>query len=171
MTYGILVQSPVNRTRPDRFGFVGWFEAKVHHIRGTAPSGAVGEKLLLQDREFTCKECSAAFVFTVGEQEFYLTKGLRHAPQRCSACRGAGRAAEIPARRASTPWLGQNGEARKRENGGDAGSEWTRRQMTDIRCVQCGEAAQVPFQPRGDRPVYCRACYAAVRGVTSGESL
>jgi CxxC-x17-CxxC domain-containing protein len=130
-----------------------------------------GEELLLQDREFTCKECGSTFVFTVGEQEFYLTKGLQHAPQRCANCRRIGRPAEIPARRATAPWSAPGGMGRKKEFGGDVGSEWARRQMTEIRCVQCGETAQVPFQPRGDRPVYCRTCYAAARGVAAGESL
>ncbi len=27
-------------------------------------------------------------------------------------------------------------------------------------CANCGQATQVPFQPRGDRPVYCRECFA-----------
>ena len=135
------------------------------------PDGGSGEELLLQDREFTCKECGSTFVFTVGEQEFYLTKGLQHAPQRCAECRRIGRVPEMPARRATTSRPASGGMARKKEFGGNVDNEWARRQMTEIRCEQCGEAAQVPFQPRGDRPVYCRACYAAARGVAVGESL
>ena len=27
-------------------------------------------------------------------------------------------------------------------------------------CRDCGRETQVPFQPRGDRPVYCRECLA-----------
>jgi len=132
-----------------------------------APDRGSGEDLLLQDREFTCKECGSTFVFTVGEQEFYLTKGLQHAPQRCSECRRLGRTSESPAGRAAALWTAPGHMARKK----DVGSEWARRQMTEIRCEQCGETAQVPFQPRGDRPVYCRTCYAAVRGIAVGESL
>ena len=30
-------------------------------------------------------------------------------------------------------------------------------------CDGCGQPTQVPFQPRGDRPVYCRACFEANR--------
>jgi CxxC-x17-CxxC domain-containing protein len=26
-------------------------------------------------------------------------------------------------------------------------------------CASCGREAQVPFQPREDRPVYCSDCY------------
>lgn len=145
---------------------------KVFHFHGMAPDGGSGDRALLQDRELRCKECGSAFVFTVGEQEFYLTKGLRHAPQRCSGCRSRGKVAEGSSRRAAVPWTRKDtGGARVKEHGGDAGSEWARRQMTDIRCVQCGETAQVPFQPRENRPVYCRACYAAVRGVAGSEAL
>jgi CxxC-x17-CxxC domain-containing protein len=133
------------------------------------PGGGSGEELLLQDREFTCKECGSTFVFTVGEQEFYLTKGLQHAPQRCAECRRIGRASEFPARRATVSWPASGGTARKKEFGGQVGSEWARRQMTEIRCVQCGEVTMVPFQPRGDRPVYCKSCYAQARGMQGSE--
>jgi CxxC-x17-CxxC domain-containing protein len=27
-------------------------------------------------------------------------------------------------------------------------------------CAECGRDTEVPFEPRGDRPVYCRDCYA-----------
>jgi CxxC-x17-CxxC domain-containing protein len=30
-------------------------------------------------------------------------------------------------------------------------------------CAQCGKDAQVPFEPRSDRPVYCSDCYTKVR--------
>lgn len=33
------------------------------------------------------------------------------------------------------------------------------REMHDIVCADCGKAAQVPFKPSGDRPVYCPECY------------
>jgi CxxC-x17-CxxC domain-containing protein len=28
-------------------------------------------------------------------------------------------------------------------------------------CSQCGGVAEVPFNPRGDKPVYCRDCFQA----------
>ncbi|MEG1192882.1 MAG: CxxC-x17-CxxC domain-containing protein [Clostridia bacterium] len=31
--------------------------------------------------------------------------------------------------------------------------------MYDVVCDSCGRPTQVPFQPRGDRPVYCRDCF------------
>ena len=30
-------------------------------------------------------------------------------------------------------------------------------------CSQCGKETQVPFQPRGDKPVYCSDCFAEQR--------
>jgi CxxC-x17-CxxC domain-containing protein len=30
-------------------------------------------------------------------------------------------------------------------------------------CNQCGQSTEVPFVPRGDRPVYCSACYSDIR--------
>ena len=35
--------------------------------------------------------------------------------------------------------------------------------MYDVVCAECGQPTQVPFQPRGDRPVYCRACFEKQR--------
>ena len=37
------------------------------------------------------------------------------------------------------------------------------RQMFTVICDGCGCETQVPFQPRGDRPVYCRECFEAQR--------
>ena len=34
------------------------------------------------------------------------------------------------------------------------------REMFSATCSQCGGVAEVPFQPRGDKPVYCRDCFA-----------
>jgi CxxC-x17-CxxC domain-containing protein len=28
-------------------------------------------------------------------------------------------------------------------------------------CAECGQETEVPFEPRGDRPVYCRTCFAS----------
>jgi len=32
-------------------------------------------------------------------------------------------------------------------------------QMYPAVCAACGKGTEVPFQPREDRPVYCRDCY------------
>lgn len=36
--------------------------------------------------------------------------------------------------------------------------------MFDATCSKCGQPTQVPFQPSGDRPVYCSNCFKEVRG-------
>ena len=33
------------------------------------------------------------------------------------------------------------------------------REMHKATCADCGQETEVPFQPSGDRPVYCRECY------------
>jgi CxxC-x17-CxxC domain-containing protein len=41
----------------------------------------------------------------------------------------------------------------------------TPRQMHPAACAECGMMTEVPFIPRGDRPVYCSSCYNKIRGV------
>lgn len=84
------------------------------------------------DKTLTCRECNEEFTFTVGEQEFFRSKGLINEPARCPACRVARRRAQ------------------------QSGME---RPMYDIVCDSCGADAKVPFEPRGDRPVYCSDCF------------
>jgi len=31
--------------------------------------------------------------------------------------------------------------------------------MYPAKCANCGKETEVPFQPRGDKPVYCRDCF------------
>ena len=50
-------------------------------------------------------------------------------------------------------------ERRRREREG--GKE--QRQMYTVECAECGKETQVPFEPKGDRPVYCRDCFNARR--------
>ncbi|TME68042.1 MAG: hypothetical protein E6I48_17285, partial [Chloroflexi bacterium] len=33
------------------------------------------------------------------------------------------------------------------------------REMFTATCSNCGKEARVPFQPRGDKPVYCSDCF------------
>jgi CxxC-x17-CxxC domain-containing protein len=35
--------------------------------------------------------------------------------------------------------------------------------MHDVICSNCGKQAQVPFEPRTDRPVYCSECFEVRR--------
>jgi CxxC-x17-CxxC domain-containing protein len=35
--------------------------------------------------------------------------------------------------------------------------------MFKATCSDCGGVAELPFQPSGDRPVYCRDCFSKHR--------
>ena len=43
----------------------------------------------MQDKKIICKDCGKEFVFTVGEQEFYQSRGFENEPVRCPDCRNA----------------------------------------------------------------------------------
>lgn len=95
---------------------------------------------MYQDRYLTCRDCGVEFVFSASEQEFFAEKGFTNEPGRCPECRAA----------------------RKAQNrGGDRGGY--NRQMYPAQCASCGKETEVPFQPRGDRPVYCRECFQSNR--------
>lgn len=38
------------------------------------------------------------------------------------------------------------------------------RQMFEAVCNECGNSCKVPFQPRGDKPVYCSNCFGDKKG-------
>ena len=99
------------------------------------------------DKPLTCRDCGNPFTFTEGEQEFFAQKGFTNEPTRCPECRSA----------------------RKSQRGGggnyDSRGSYDRapREMFEAQCTQCGGIARVPFQPRGDKPVYCSACFEQQR--------
>ena len=39
--------------------------------------------------------------------------------------------------------------------------------MFTATCSNCGKEARVPFQPRGDKPVYCSECFEERSGRSS----
>jgi CxxC-x17-CxxC domain-containing protein len=113
--------------------------------------------ITLQDKTLTCRDCGQAFTFTVSEQEFFAQKGFTNSPSRCPECRAARKARQAATGR--TPGgFGSFGGYVRRE-----------REMFPAVCSQCGKATTVPFQPRGDRPVYCSDCYATQRPSYSSE--
>lgn len=88
----------------------------------------------LTERTLICQDCGQEFIFTIGEQEFYQEKGFQNEPKRCPDCR----------------------KSRKMNRGGGGSRE---RRMYTIVCDGCGSEAQVPFEPREGRPVYCKNCF------------
>ena len=99
-----------------------------------------------QDRTITCVECGSDFTFSTEDQEFHASRGYTNDPKRCPSCRQS--------RRASSGG-----------GGGFGGSYGDRplRQMHPAVCAECGKDTEVPFQPTGDRPVYCSDCYNKVK--------
>jgi CxxC-x17-CxxC domain-containing protein len=91
-----------------------------------------------EDKTLTCRDCGMSFVFTAGEQGFYLEKGLLNEPQRCPSCRAN----------------------RRRDRAGG-------RELTTVTCANCGGEATVPFVPRLDRPVYCSNCFEQERATVA----
>jgi len=96
-----------------------------------------------QDKSIQCSDCGATFTFSVEEQEFFQSRGYTNEPKRCPACR----------------------QARKTERYGSSGSGGygSSRQMYPVTCAECGKQTEVPFEPRGDRPVYCSDCYRKIK--------
>jgi CxxC-x17-CxxC domain-containing protein len=56
------------------------------------------------------------------------------------------------ARKPQPPVVSSNEPRRERERG--HGNNYT------AICAQCGQDCEVPFRPSGNRPVYCRGCFA-----------
>jgi CxxC-x17-CxxC domain-containing protein len=94
-----------------------------------------------QDKSLTCADCGKGFVFSAADQEFFQSKGYTNEPKRCPECR----------------------QSRKSTRTGSSSSYGAPRQMFPATCAQCGKATEVPFQPRGDKPVYCSDCYRQTR--------
>ncbi len=44
------------------------------------------------------------------------------------------------------------------------------RQMFQATCSKCGQTAEVPFRPTGDRPVFCSNCFKSQGNLTSSSS-
>ena len=100
-----------------------------------------------QDKSLTCSDCSTSFTFSAQEQEQFATRGYTNEPKRCPPCREARKAQQ------------NGGNSSSSGSYGNRSYSATPRQMFPIKCSTCGKDAQVPFEPRGDRPVYCSDCY------------
>ncbi len=92
-----------------------------------------------QEKSLQCSDCSATFTFSIEDQEFYQSKGFTNEPKRCPECRQTRKAVRY---------------------GSGYGAP---RQMFPVTCAECGKSTEVPFQPRGDKPVYCSDCYRKIQ--------
>ena len=48
-------------------------------------------------------------------------------------------------------------------NGGRGGFNRRPREMHKATCGDCGKECEVPFEPSGDKPVYCNECFQSHR--------
>ena len=88
------------------------------------------------DKNLTCIDCGATFLFSADDQEFYSRKGFTNEPKRCKPCRD-----------------------KRKTAGGDS----RERALYTVTCDACGKQTQVPFNPTNGKPVYCRDCYQSRR--------
>ncbi len=98
-----------------------------------------------EDQHIHCADCGQSFVFSAEDQEFYAQKRYS-APKRCATCR---------ANRKMNDSRGGGGGG-NRSRGGYGGSS---KPQCKVICSACGCETTVPFEPKGDRPVYCSDCY------------
>ena len=92
-----------------------------------------------QDRTLSCLDCGQSFTFSADDQAYHAEKGYTNEPKRCPSCRAA------------------------RRNDRNGGFGRGPREMHPVVCAECGKDTTVPFQPRGDRPVYCSDCFSKQR--------
>ena len=92
------------------------------------------------DKSIQCSDCGTTFTFSASEQELFQSRGYTNEPKRCPSCR----------------------QARKSERN-DSSSYGAPRQMFPATCADCGKETEVPFEPRGDKPVYCSDCYRKIK--------
>lgn len=83
----------------------------------------------LEDKTLMCKDCGNKFVWTKGEQKFFLDKGLQNIPKRCKPCTAVYKA-KLQEKR-PTWW---------------------------IQCTSCRKKAEVPFEPKSE-DVLCEECF------------
>ena len=100
------------------------------------------------DLVLQCSECGQDFVFTAMEQQFFQERGYSLL-KRCKPCRQA---------KQSAGSYGQQDSERAAGYNSSTGAE------TTVVCASCGQTTTVPFEPRGDRPVYCKSCYRPKQG-------
>lgn len=89
----------------------------------------------MPDQTIDCVDCSLPFTFTEKEQAFYKERGLTPT-KRCVSCRSK----------------------RRREREGQPPQ-----QFHEATCAKCNATCQVPFVPRGDKPVYCHPCFKQIQ--------
>jgi CxxC-x17-CxxC domain-containing protein len=122
------------------------FNSHKHWMTRTQPTIQERSSMSFQEKSLLCSSCGTSFTFTAQEQERFASLGVIHEPMRCSWCRAARKI-----------------QLNEKANGSGNYGFSPQRQFFPATCAQCGRHTQVPFQPRGSKPVYCSDCYNKVR--------
>ncbi len=138
----------------------------------------------LSDVTLPCRDCNQPFLFTVGEQAYYASRGIVNPPSRCKSCREKYKAMADQTLQCSDcnqPFTFTKGEQKfyqqhnmtaptrckscreqhKAQSTISVKVSGQSRQLYAATCADCGNQTQVPFQPKPGRAIYCRACYPA----------
>lgn len=83
----------------------------------------------LADKVLVCSDCGNKFVWTAGEQKFFIDKGLMNVPKRCKICTAQYKA---KLREKHPTW-------------------WAT-------CSSCHKKSEVTFEPKSDL-IYCQECF------------
>jgi CxxC-x17-CxxC domain-containing protein len=97
------------------------------------------------DRLLTCADCGGEFIFTAGEQLFFVDKQFKNDPKRCKPCKSR-----------------RSGASTNASTTGPAAAGLSRTE-TRTECSECGIVTTVPFKPTQGRPVLCRQCFKSKR--------
>ena len=101
--------------------------------------------MISKAKSIQCSDCGATFTFNIEEQDLFHSKGYNYAPKRCPSCRQARKTRQY------------SNSANGYKN--DSYNYRPRRQMFPAICIECGRDIRVPFEPYGDKPIYCNDCY------------
>ena len=105
----------------------------------------------ITDQSIQCMDCNEDFIWTAGEQRFFLDKKLQNPPKRCKQCKKAKN-------------LRIEAVAKGRATGK------LERIEVKAQCAQCETVTTVPFYPSQGRPVYCRACFLEMNTNANGAN-
>lgn len=83
----------------------------------------------LEDKYLICQDCGNKFLWTAGEQKFFLDKGLQNIPKRCKVC------------------VQQYKEKLH-----------SKHPVWPVKCTKCGKKSEVSFDPMTE-DILCEKCY------------
>ncbi len=106
------------------------------------------------DRTLTCVDCGWSSS-TQPQTRSSTQKGFVSDPKRCTSCRAS--------RRNMRETSGYDVHDIGGPRGYERGDYRSAREYFAVICSKCGNAAQVPFKPRMDKPVYCSDCFRTVQ--------